>query len=132
MSCPTPTGSGESVLTMPTSALVRATTRLVAVALLFPPMLSVEVVVMPALHVSGVPAPVAALTFIVIGRENDAPEANVVPVQVIVPVPPTAGVMHVQPAGGTPMAWKVSLAGTFMVNVGTLAVKLPRLETTFV
>src|SRR5207302_2271863 len=75
---------------------------------------------------------VPAFTFIVIGRENDAPEASVLPLQEIVPVPPTAGVMHVQPAGGTPMLWNVSFAGTVIENVGTLAVKLPRFETTFV
>src|SRR5258705_13876792 len=99
MSCPTPTGSGESVLTMPTSALVRATTRLVAVALLLVPMLSVEVVVMPALHVRVVPAAVVGLTWTT-GEKVAVPAmANEAMVQVIFPEEPTEGVTHAHPGG---------------------------------
>src|SRR4051794_6692607 len=59
--------------------------------------------------VPGVPP--ALLTFTVRGRLNDAPEAMVDPLQLITPVPPTAGVMHVHPAGGAPSDWNVVLAG---------------------
>jgi hypothetical protein len=54
-------------------------------------------------------------------------------VQVIVPVPPTAGVTQVQPAGGV-MLWKVMFAGTFWVSVAVPAVVAagPRFVITWV
>src|ERR1700733_3375921 len=41
-------------------------------------------------------------------------------VQVMVPVPPTAGVTQVQPAGGV-MDWKLVLGGVVCVNVAPIA-----------
>ena len=46
-----------------------------------------------------------------------APLASDDAVHVMIPVPPTAGVMHVHPAG-TDIDWNVALAGIAVVNVG--------------
>ena len=51
--------------------------------------------------------------------------------QVIVPVPPTAGVMQVQPAGGTPMLWNVVPAGIVREYVGFAAAIGPLLVMTW-
>jgi hypothetical protein len=53
-------------------------------------------------------------TFTVSGILTDAPDASVDPLQLMVPVPPTAGVVHVHPAGGV-MLWNVVFAGTVML-----------------
>ena len=52
------------------------------------------------------------------------PEATLGLVQLIVPVPPTAGVVHVHPAGGE-IDWKVVLAGVACVNVAPAAAAGP-------
>src|SRR5437899_2822765 len=137
MSCPSPTGSGESVLTMATSALVRAVTRFDVDAESFEVIVCAVVVEIVEVMFSVVPAAVVvlawtcgenvALALSVSGMLTEAPEASVAAVQLIVPVPPMAGVMQVQPAGGV-MPWNVVFGGVVKVYVGLFAVKLPRFE----
>src|ERR1043165_6781517 len=55
------------------------------------------------------------------GKFTDAPLARPLAVNVMRPVPPIAGVMHVHPGGGV-IDWKLQLAGTEVVNV-TLSAK---------
>src|SRR5204862_41628 len=119
---------------MEMSPFVRAETRFDVEALLFAEIVSVVVVeivevmfsVVPA-AVMVVPAVVPGLTRRVSGKLTEAPAASVAPLQLIVPVPPTAGVMQVQPAGGV-IDWKVVFGGVVMVYVGVLAVEVPRFE----
>src|SRR6266446_1308012 len=101
MSCPWPTGSGESVLTMPTSALVAAVTRFEVDALLLPGMLSVLVVVIVEVMLRVVPDAVAGFTCTTGENVALAPAASEAMVQVMVPPEPTAGVPHAQPTGTT-------------------------------
>src|SRR5437763_13507811 len=84
---------------METSALVRAVTRFVVLALLLLAMLSVVVVVIVAVALSVVPDAVVVLTPMT--GENVAlpPEASEAMVHVMVPPLPIAGVVHDQPAG---------------------------------
>src|SRR5947208_10070101 len=131
MSCPTPTGSGESVLTMPTSALVRATTRFVVDAVLFEAMLSVEAVEMAALHVSVVPAAVVGLTWTIGENVALAFAANEAMVHVMFPDEPTEGVTHDQPAG-VAIDWKPVPAGTGIVTVSVAAAAGPLFVATTV
>ena len=56
------------------------------------------------------------------------PEATLGLVQVIVPVPPTAGVVHVHPAGAE-IDWKVVLVGVACVNVAPAAAAGPLFVT---
>jgi hypothetical protein len=60
----------------------------------------------------------------------EAPEASVAAEHDTVPVPPTGGVLHVQP--GAVIDWKVAPAGIGMLSVGAVAVLGPALETTTV
>ena len=62
MSCPTPTGSGESLLVMPRSASVPARTVLVALAVLLPATESATAAVTVTLSVITVPATTPVLT----------------------------------------------------------------------
>jgi hypothetical protein len=67
-------------------------------------------------------------------RENEAGAltARLLPsVQVIVPVPPTAGVTHVQPAGGI-IDWNVVFGGVVCVNVAPVAAAGPLFVTLWV
>src|SRR5437763_738066 len=110
---------------IPTSAVAAATTVEVTLAVLFG--VYGSCVALPTLGdaVMVVPAVAPALTFTVIAgnasvtpelrattrvKFDVAPLASVGVVQVTTPVPPTAGVMHVQP-GGTEIDWNVVLAG---------------------
>src|SRR5216684_2551140 len=106
-----PTGSGESVLTMPTSALVEATTRLVADAELFDAMLSVDVVLIVDVTLSVVPGAVVGFTLTTGEKVALAPAASEAMVHVMVPPEPTAGVTHPHPAG-TVSDWKFVPAGS--------------------
>src|SRR5437870_2650293 len=105
MSCPWPRGSGESVLTIETSALLEATTRFEVDALLFAGMLSVVVVVIVEVMFSVVPAAVLALTCTMGENVAFAFAASEAIVQVIVPPAPMAGVEQDHPAGGV-SDWK--------------------------
>src|SRR4051794_13825423 len=111
MNCPTPTGSGESVLTMPTSALVRATTRLDVDALLFSLIVSVVVVLIVDVMLSVVPAGGVLLPWTTGRKVALAPDASEAIVRVIVPPEPTAGVAPPHPAG-TASDWKFVPAGS--------------------
>jgi hypothetical protein len=111
MNCPTPTGSGESVLTMPTSALVRATTRLEVEAVLLELIVSVVVVLIVDVMLSVVPEAVVLLTWTTGRNVALAPDASDAIVQVIVPPEPMAGVPQDHPAG-TASDWKFVPAGS--------------------
>src|SRR5579863_3106730 len=124
MGSPCKTGLGAAVFTIAISALFALATRTVAVALF---------VVRPgttlpaeAVAVSGMFVPEGVLATTCITRLKLAVPftAMLVPafaVQVIAPVPPTAGAAQVQPAGGV-MLWKVIFAGTVCVSVAVPAV----------
>src|SRR5438876_1232822 len=116
---------------MATSALVRAVTRFDVEALLFEKMLSVDVVEMEEVMLSVVPDAVVVLTWTCGANVVVAPAASEAVVQEIVPVPPTTGVMQVQPAGGV-MAWNVVFGGVVKLYVGVVAVFAPRFEMTCV
>src|SRR5437870_2975282 len=117
---------------MATSAFVRAVTRFDVDAVSFEVMVCAVVVVIvevlfgvygsrfvaPTVGVAVmvVPAIVPGLMLRVSGMLTEAPEASVAPLQLIVPVPPMAGVMQVQPAGGV-MPWKVVFGGVVKLYV---------------
>src|ERR1043165_2476036 len=113
MNCPTPTGSGESVLTIATSAFVRAVTRLDVDAVLFELIVSVVVVLIIDVMLRVVPEAVVLLTWTTGENVALAPDASDAIVQVIVPPEPMAGVAHDQPAG-TASDWKFVPAGSGM------------------
>src|SRR5438094_950742 len=78
-----------------------------------------------AVSVIVVPFAVPLFTCSVSGNESDAPAPNgVAELQLTGPVPPTAGVMHVQPAGGV-MPWNVVFGGVERLNDGFAAASLP-------
>ena len=91
-----------------------ATTAVVVEALLFAGFASAVVLAMLAVAVMIVPAAVAAFTWTTMPKSATAPFGTDGLVQVMVPVPPTGGVAHVQPAGGV-IARKFVFAG--MANV---------------
>src|SRR5512132_3085095 len=97
---PAVTGSGASVFVTDRSALAGATvTVVVAVAVLFAALGSVVAAVTIAVFVMIVAFGVAASTFSTSVNESLAPAATVGFVQVMAPVPPTAGVVQAYPAG---------------------------------
>src|SRR4051812_28978314 len=112
---------------MATSPEPEATTVAETLAVLLGRYGSRELLATDGVAVMTVPAAVPALTFTESGMLTEAPEASVEPLQLMTPVPPTAGVIQVQPAGGV-IDWNVVFGGVLMVYVGTLAVKLPRFE----
>jgi hypothetical protein len=125
---PPTTGLLFAAAVVPRSAEAAATTTVVALAVLLPVFGSDghETV---AVSVTAVPAAVPGLIFSVNGKFTDAPVASGVGVlQLIGPVPPIAGVMHVQPAGGV-MPWKVVLGGVDSANVRLAAAAPPPLRT---
>src|SRR5689334_8875299 len=115
---------------MATSAVPAATTVDVTLAVLFGvygsgvllPTLGVAVMVVPGV------APALTCTTM-FGQASVVPEASDAAEQVIVPVPLTAGMMQVHPAGGAPIDWNVVFGGMVKLYVGLFAVKLPRLDT---
>ncbi len=125
-------GLGVADLTRVTLALFALATVTVAVALLVVRLGTMFVA--DAVSVSGMVVPDAVLEttcvtnvkFAVALRERLLPS-----VQVIVPVPPTAGVVQVQPAGAV-IDWKVVLGGVVCVNVGAVAAAGPLLVTLWV
>src|ERR1700682_5461811 len=131
MNCPTPTGLGEAVLTMATSALLAAVTRFDVDALLCPAMLSVDVVVMFVVMFSTVPAAVLGLTWTTGEKVALAPAASEAIVQVMVPPEPTAGVPHAHPPGTTSER-KFVPAGSGMETEMLAAAAGPPLEATTV
>jgi hypothetical protein len=59
------------------------------------------------------------------------PAATLGSVQVMLPVPPTMGVVHDHPAGLT-MDWNVVFGGVFWVKLAVVAVLGPAFVTTWV
>jgi len=105
---------------MLTSACVGEATSVVTVAVLFAVFGSLTVLAMFGELVIVVPDAVPAVTLTTNGKLTMAPTASVCPefnVQVSVPVPPTAMVLHVQPAGAVKAAPSVVVAGMASVNV---------------
>src|SRR5437016_9695247 len=92
------------------SANAAATTIVEAVAWLLAGLLSGVLLETEFVSVSRYPAGVPALQLTTSEKFAVAPLAMVGVVQVTTPVPPTAGVMQVHPAG-TEIDWNVALAG---------------------
>jgi hypothetical protein len=117
---------------MATSAFVAVVTRFVAVALLFPEMLSVDVVVIMAVELSVVPDAVAALTWTTGENVALAFAASEAMVQMMFPLEPTGGVVpQLQPAGGL-IDWKPVPGGTGMVTLTFAAAAGPLFVATAV
>jgi hypothetical protein len=93
-----------------TSPEPAATTVAVTLAVLFGEYGSRVLLETVGVAVMVVPAVVPGSTFNVNGMLTLAPEASVDPLQLIAPVPPTAGVMQVHPAGGV-IPWNVVFGG---------------------
>src|SRR5258705_11842080 len=91
------TGSGLSELVIDRSALVP--TAIVELALLLPALGSAVAAPTVAVSLMSVPTGVLVFTFTVSTKVALTPLFKVAIVQVIAPVPPTAGVAHPQPTG---------------------------------
>src|SRR5215470_13173704 len=115
---PAMTGSGESLLVMARSAC--ALTLVVAVAVLLPAFGSVVALAAVAVLVMVAPLPTLALTLSTMVKVAVVPAANVALEKTTLPVPPTGGVVMVQPAGAVAET-KVVLAGTASVTVTVCA-----------
>jgi len=91
-------------MVMPTSPEPAATTVAVTLAVLFGVYGSVVLLATLGVAVMVVPTDAPALTFTTTdGQVSVVPEARDAAEQLMVPVPPAAGVMQVQPAGGAPI-----------------------------
>jgi hypothetical protein len=84
-----------------------------------------------AVSVIVVPAVVPAVTFTTNSTVPLVPAGAVGPVQVTLPVAPTASDVHVVPVGGV-IETNVVFAGVVSTNVGLLAVPVPTLVATCV
>lgn len=125
-----PAGSevGDAEFVVIRSASVAVATTSAATAVLFAPLGSVvEELTMTVLLIA-VPAAVPAFTFTA-SVKLAVPGAKLASVQVMRPVPPTAGVMQSQPTGNT-IDWKVVLGGVLSVRRAAVAVLGPALVTT--
>jgi len=109
--------------------VLRATTS-VAVALLFARLGSVIAEVTEAVSLICVPAAVNAFTFNTTVNVEE-PGAKLASVQLMVPVAPIAGVVHVQPVGVV-IDWKVVFVGVVSVMLAVVAVLGPLFVTTCV
>ena len=105
-------------------------TFVVAVALLLPGLLSADAVVTEAVLASTVPAGVAASTPTT-SVNTALPAGSVAIVHVTVPVPPTAGVVHDQPAGDASEV-NVVFAGSASVSATVVALLGPLFATVIV
>jgi hypothetical protein len=112
------------------SASVEVATTSAAVAVLFARFGSFVVVVTVAVLVIAVPAAVPEGTFKTIVKLDEL-TAKLELVQLIVPVPPAAGVVHDHPAG-TLIEPNVVLAGVVSVRVALAALLGPEFVTTCV
>src|SRR5436309_5956014 len=126
---PAITGSGLSALVIERSALVP--TAMLELALLFPGFGST--VTEPTVAVSLMRVPTGVLLFTLTVRTKVAltPLFKVAMVQVMAPVPPTAGVTHTQPTG-TGNDTNVVLAGVAPEKVTVAALAAPPLVATCV
>src|SRR3954451_13822410 len=110
MLAPAATGFGDAEFVVTMSACVASATTSAAVELLFAVLGSATAELTLTVSLIAVPAAVPAVTFRTREKLPD-PGATLGFVQVIVPVPPTAGtVPQVHPAGGV-IDWKVVLGG---------------------
>src|SRR5881394_649351 len=96
---PAMTGSGLSAFVIDKSALVP--TAILELALLLPGLGSGVIEFTVTVSVIRVPCAVFVFTFTVTTNVALTPLFKVAILHVIAPVPPTAGVAHPQPAGGT-------------------------------
>src|SRR5258706_1345193 len=94
---PAITGSGLSTLVIDKSALVP--TAILELALLLPGLGSPVTALTVTVSLMRVPTGVLLFTFTVTTKVALTPLFKAAIVQVIAPVPPTAGVMHAQPTG---------------------------------
>src|SRR6266446_3362974 len=131
MLLPATAGFGEATLVTVSSAAAVVPTTVDAVALLLLETGSLTDELTVAVSVITVPFAVPTFTFTTIEKL-----AAVLPnmfnvVQTTLPVPPTAGVRQVQPAGAD-IETKVAFAGTASINVALSAALGPLLVTTCV
>jgi hypothetical protein len=119
---PAITGVGVDTVLNARSAWPAVATTSVAVAEFAPKAWFVEFTV----TVSGITVPLAvpAVTFTTSVTVPLVPDGADAPVQLIRPVPPTAGVVHVVPVGAVSDTNVVS-TGVFSLNVGAVAAALP-------
>jgi|SRR5437588_7172631 len=110
-----------------TSAVPAATTVEVTLAVLFGVYGSFVLLETVGVAVMVVPGVAPAFTLSVSGRLTVAPAASEDALQLMLPVPPTLGVMHVHPAGGV-MLWKVVFGGVVKLYAGVFAGEPPRFE----
>src|SRR5579863_141203 len=126
---PSVTGFGDAVFTIAMSALFALATTTVALALLVVRFGTILPVVALSVSVMLVPDGVPETTCSTRVKLAEAFSAIVPVMQVIVPVPPTAGtVLQVHPTGGA-MDWKVVFGGVICVNVTPVADAGPSLVT---
>src|SRR4051812_23326014 len=126
---PAATLVAPGVLVIAKSAWVPVATVVVVVAVLFAVFVSVAELTVTESEIVA-PATVPALTCTARGKFV-TPGARLAMVQVIVPVPPTGSVLHVQPTGGVNVR-KFVFAGIASVNVTFAALLGPGLVRTCV
>src|SRR5438309_728729 len=127
---PAATEPADAVFVVTRFDCVAVATTSLAVALLLPRFGSVTADVTLAVSLICVPAAVPAFTFSTTVKVED-PGAKLAFVQLMAPVPFTAGVVQDQPAGVV-IDWKEVLAGVFSVMLAAVAVLGPPLVTTCV
>jgi len=125
----TEVGAAELVTIRSDCAALATTSE--AVALLLALLGSVVAELIVAVSMIVVPAEVPAVTFTITGKLA-VPGAKLVFVQVIVPVPPTAGTVHDQPDGTGLSDTKVVFAGIVSVKLADVAAPGPAFVTTCV
>jgi hypothetical protein len=127
---PAETEPGAATFVTTRSACVARATTSAAVALLFAELGSGVDEVTVTVSLTAVPAAVPVFTFTAKVKLPD-PGAKLGSEQVTVPVPFTAGVVHVHPVGNV-IDWKVVLAGVVSVKLALVAVLGPALVATCV
>src|SRR5579864_1176269 len=130
MLLPAATELGDAEFATTRFACVPRATTSVAVALLLAWFGSVTVELTVAVSLICVPAAVPAFTFKTTVKVED-PGVKLGFVQLMVPIAPTAGVVHDQPPG-VAIDWKVVLAGVVSVMLAVVAVLGPLFVTTCV
>jgi hypothetical protein len=131
MFAPAATGFGDAEFVVTMSACVASATTSAAVELLLAAFGSETAEPTVTVSLIAVPAAVPAFTFNTREKLPD-PGATLGFVQVIVPVPPTAGtVPQVHPAGGA-IDWNVVFGGVVSVKVAVVAALGPAFVTTCV
>src|SRR5580704_14496957 len=130
MLLPAATGLGAAEFVVIKSACVTRATTSAAVALLLTELGSVTAELTLTVSLIAVPAAVPPFTFRASVKLPD-PGATLGLVQVMAPVPFTAGVTHDHPAGGV-IDWKVVLAGVVSVKLAVVAELGPEFVTTCV